>query len=61
VKPFRTVKESLWYDLEPNKLEVCPNCGSCYGKRDCSSPCINSINPLKIKEILVRMLGELLT
>jgi hypothetical protein len=60
VKPYRTVKESLWHDLEPNKLDVCPNCGSCYGRRDCTSPCINSISPFEIREILISMLQELL-
>jgi len=51
-----------WYNLEPNKLDVCASLTNCHGQNtNCLSPCINTINPLKIKEILIKILGELMT
>lgn len=50
-----------WYDLEPNKLEVCSSLTNCHGQnKNCNSPCLNTIHPLKIKSILSKMLEELI-
>jgi glycosyltransferase involved in cell wall biosynthesis len=45
--------------LEPNKLDVCPNLTSCWDGRlaQCQSPCINTINPMTVKEAVEKMLG----
>ena len=45
--------------LEPNKLDVCPITSNCYGnpaKNVCTSPCINTINPLTVKQALLTLL-----
>lgn len=44
--------------LEPNHLDVCPQMGFCYGDGSCPSPCINTINPMKIRTELTRLLKE---
>jgi len=43
-------------NLEPNWLDVCPVVAACYGKGSCSSPCINSINPMTVRESLCEFL-----
>jgi len=45
--------------FEPNKLDVCPILSNCYGqqgKEVCSSPCINTLNPLKVRQLLTDLL-----
>jgi glycosyltransferase involved in cell wall biosynthesis len=55
------VPENLWFDMEPNKLDVCPNMTNCHGQiRSCQSPCINSINPMEIKKNLVKILEQVI-
>jgi len=43
-------------NLEPNWLDVCPVVAACYGKHKCSSPCINSINPMTVRKSLCEFL-----
>jgi glycosyltransferase involved in cell wall biosynthesis len=41
--------------LEPDKLEVCPITSNCWGRpgyMQCESPCINTINPMEVRESL---------
>ena len=55
------VPDNLWFDLEPNKLDVCPDMTNCHGRnRSCKSPCINSINPMLIQKCLVSILKEVM-
>jgi glycosyltransferase involved in cell wall biosynthesis len=55
-------KDIPWFDMEPNKLDVCPNMTNCHGNiRSCKSPCINSISPFDIKENLIKILEMTLT
>lgn len=44
--------------IEPNHLDVCPQMGFCYGDGTCPSPCINTINPMKIRTELTKLLKE---
>lgn len=41
--------------LEPNHLDVCPQMGFCYGA-ECSSPCINTISPMRVRSELQKLL-----
>lgn len=41
--------------VEPNHLDVCPQMGFCYGG-ECKSPCINTINPMKVRKALLSLL-----
>jgi ADP-heptose:LPS heptosyltransferase/glycosyltransferase involved in cell wall biosynthesis len=43
--------------IEPNHLDVCPQMGFCYGG-ECSSPCINTISPTKVRKELLSLLAE---
>lgn len=47
-------------NLEPDKLEVCDILSNCWGdfKKGyrCQSPCINTINPLTVREALTKLL-----
>ena len=45
-------------NLEPNWLDVCPIVAACYGKGGCSSPCINSINPLVVRKALLSLIEK---
>lgn len=45
-------------NLEPNRLDVCKTIAACYGQRTCTSPCINSLNPLTIRKALLKFLEE---
>jgi len=43
--------------LQPNMLDVCPITSNCWGnlpkgKNKCMSPCINTINPIKVREAI---------
>jgi ADP-heptose:LPS heptosyltransferase len=41
--------------MESNKLDVCPIMSNCFGqagKKVCTSPCINTISPFKVRESL---------
>ena len=49
-----------WFDMEPNKLEVCPDITNCYGKRTCQSPCINSISPFEVQTNLIEILKQVM-
>jgi ADP-heptose:LPS heptosyltransferase len=47
--------------LQPNMLDVCQCMHHCWGNfaqgaKKCQSPCINTINPLKVKESLLHLL-----
>lgn len=53
--------ESIVVNVEPNKLEVCPNLTSCWGhsgQNICQSPCINTINPMQIRDALLDLIKE---
>jgi len=53
------VPDTLWFDMEPNKLDVCPNMTNCHGtNRNCQSPCIHSINPLLVRQNLISILSQ---
>lgn len=45
-------------NLEPNHLDVCPTVGACYGEESCKSPCINTINPYKIRDAVLNLIGD---
>jgi hypothetical protein len=61
VGPIQNALKNLWFDLEPDKLKVCPDMTNCHGQnRRCQSPCISSINPMKIKECLTTILKEVM-
>jgi len=42
--------------LEPNKLDVCEKLTNCWGELKCDSPCINTINPMKVRKALEELL-----
>jgi ADP-heptose:LPS heptosyltransferase len=44
--------------LEPNKLDVCPSLTNCWGEKGCKSPCINTINPLKVRQTLLKLISN---
>ena len=49
----------LWFDMEPNKLDVCPDMTNCHGRSTtCQSPCIDSINPMEIQDNLIKILSK---
>jgi glycosyltransferase involved in cell wall biosynthesis len=55
------VPDNLWFDMEPNKLDVCPDMTNCYGRKmNCKSPCINSINPMEIRKNLIFILEQVI-
>jgi ADP-heptose:LPS heptosyltransferase len=46
-------------NLEPNKLDVCPITSNCWGhpgKNQCTSPCINTLNPMHVVKALQEFL-----
>lgn len=45
-------------NIEPNWLDVCPVVAACYGKGKCSSPCINSINPMVVRKALLSLIEK---
>jgi ADP-heptose:LPS heptosyltransferase len=52
-------KEDLIINLEPNKLDVCPNLTNCWGspgERKCTTPCINTVNPMTVRKSLKKLL-----
>lgn len=49
----------LIINLEPNKLDVCPNLTNCWGKpgeQRCRTPCINTITPMRIRKALKELM-----
>jgi ADP-heptose:LPS heptosyltransferase len=66
--PARVTKP--WYSdernlicMQPNMPEVCPITSHCYsntmGRNKCTSPCINTISPMKVRENLCNLIkGE---
>lgn len=44
--------------IEPDKLNVCPIVGSCWGEFKCETPCINTISPLLVRRELKRLLDN---
>jgi glycosyltransferase involved in cell wall biosynthesis len=44
--------------IEPDRYEVCPICGACYGEFKCQSPCINTISPFVILDELKKLLRK---
>jgi len=46
-------------EMEPEKLKVCPISANCYGqpgREVCTSPCINTLNPMKVKQFLINLI-----
>jgi ADP-heptose:LPS heptosyltransferase/glycosyltransferase involved in cell wall biosynthesis len=46
-------------NLEPNKLDVCPNLTNCWGspgERKCTTPCINTVNPMTVRKSVKKLL-----
>jgi ADP-heptose:LPS heptosyltransferase len=61
VGPIHNALKGLWFDLEPNKLDVCPDMTNCHGQnRRCQNPCINSINPFHVQKNLISILKEVM-
>lgn len=56
-KPYVT-DESKLICLEPDRMDVCLICGACYGDYKCSSPCINTISPFVILDVLKTLLRK---
>lgn len=57
------IGEGKIVNLEPNKLDVCPISSNCWGNpppghKKCTTPCINSINPMLVRKELKKLLGE---
>lgn len=51
--------ESKIINLEPNKLDVCPNLTNCWGDpagKQCKSPCINTLSPMKVRKAVKQLL-----
>jgi ADP-heptose:LPS heptosyltransferase len=51
--------ESKIINLEPNKLDVCPNLTNCWGDpggKQCTSPCINTVSPMKVRKAVKELL-----
>lgn len=44
--------------IEPNRFDVCPICGACYGDYKCPSPCIGTISPFQVLEQLKTLLPK---
>lgn len=51
--------EARIINLEPNKLDVCPNLTNCWGnpgEKRCTTPCINTVSPMKVRKALKSLL-----
>lgn len=44
--------------IEPNRFDVCKICGACYGEVKCDSPCIGTISPFVVLDLLKQLLPE---